>query len=119
MASVYAVRLDYGFEKVNWSTPDLLQIKAHHLLFEMHALEHTVLRIFALDLRLSDSELEKLLDYPQCLFRILDSMPNRPLVVVDLPVVASRKGFVTEEVDILVVNARQTLGSILLSFDVL
>ena len=85
----------------------------------MHALEHTDLQMSALDLQLSDSELKHLLDEPQCLFRILDSMPNGPLVVVDLPVIASRKGFVTEEVDILIVNARQALGSVFLSFDVL
>ena len=45
-------------------------------------------------------------------------MTNRPLVVVDLPVVAARERLVAEEMDVLVVNAGETLGGVFLGFDV-
>lgn len=73
----------------------------------IHTLDHSG-RAFA-TLRggwmLVDSQLKDLLDDPHCLLGVLDSMANRPLILIDLPVVAARERLVAKEVDALVINA--------------
>lgn len=59
--------------------------------------------------RLMQSEPKRLLDLLQTINRIRDRMSNRPRILVDLIVVASREALVAKEVNGLVVDPRNLL----------
>jgi len=58
---------------------------------------------------------ERLLEDANGVLRVLDRVPDRPLVAVDLPIVAALERLVAKEVDVLVLDA----GHVLLGLDVL
>jgi len=58
---------------------------------------------------MSKSNVEKLLQLRHGIFGTLNRVSGGSRVLVDLPVVAALEGLVAEEVDILVVDAGETL----------
>ena len=67
--------------------------------------------------RTRQSQVEKLLDDPHRVLRALDSMPDRPGILIDLIIITILEALVAEEVDVLVLNAREMLRRVSFGLD--
>ena len=67
----------------------------------------------------SKSQVKHLLEQFQCILGPFDGVTFSSRIGIDLPVVSALKGFVTEEMDCLVIDAGELLGRVSFCFDML
>lgn len=63
------------------------------------------------------SNVEEFFDLFQTVLRVFDGVADRSRIVVDLPVVTALEAFVAEKVNVLVVDAGQSLAWVRLCLD--
>ena len=99
-ATVYGDNMSIRFFYLKSSCP------AHHLSITTSTPIFTAPTLKNRSAHYTHSQAELLLQNPHCILWVLHAMPNRPRIIVDLPIIAALKAFVPKEVDVFVFDTR-------------